>query len=109
MDGLALNADMVYVTQSASRIMRALFEIFLSKHWAEITEIALQVCKMIDKRMWGCMTPLRQFKAIPNEIIRRIERNEALSWDHLYNMNANQIGELIKFQKLGKVLHKFIH
>ena len=39
--------------------MRALYEIFLSKRWAEITETALSVCKMIDKRMWGCMTPLR--------------------------------------------------
>jgi pre-mRNA-splicing helicase BRR2 len=34
LEGYDLNADMVYVTQSASRIMRALFEISLKKGWA---------------------------------------------------------------------------
>lgn len=59
MDGYALNADMVYVTQSAGRIMRGLFEIFLKRGWANIAEIALGCCKMIEHRMWSCMTPLR--------------------------------------------------
>lgn len=34
LDGYDLNADMVYVTQSAGRIMRALFEISLRRGWA---------------------------------------------------------------------------
>jgi pre-mRNA-splicing helicase BRR2 len=33
------------------------------------------------------MTPLRQFKGIPDEIMRRIEKKEQLSWDHLYGLN----------------------
>ena len=44
------NADMSYVTQSAGRIMRGLFEIFLKRNWAEITLTCLDVSKMIDKR-----------------------------------------------------------
>jgi pre-mRNA-splicing helicase BRR2 len=35
-DGYALNADMVYVTQSASRIMRAIFEMSLRRGWANV-------------------------------------------------------------------------
>lgn len=109
LDGFAINADMVYVTQSAGRIMRGLFEIFLRKGWAQIAETALTACKMIDKRMWSCMTPLRQFRGIPEEILRRVEKKEQMTWEHFYNMTPQQIGEVIKFVKLGKVLHKFIH
>eukprot|EP00330_Aristerostoma_sp_ATCC50986_P007571 CAMPEP_0114595972 /NCGR_PEP_ID=MMETSP0125-20121206/17911_1 /TAXON_ID=485358 ORGANISM="Aristerostoma sp., Strain ATCC 50986" /NCGR_SAMPLE_ID=MMETSP0125 /ASSEMBLY_ACC=CAM_ASM_000245 /LENGTH=183 /DNA_ID=CAMNT_0001798375 /DNA_START=464 /DNA_END=1015 /DNA_ORIENTATION=- len=109
LDGFALNADMVYVTQSASRILRGLFELFLKRGWANVAENALSLCKMVDKRMWNCMTPLRQFKGVPEEILRRIEKKEQFTWDHYYNLNAQQIGELIKFPKLGKPLHKMIH
>ena len=109
LEGFAINADMIYVTQSAGRIMRGLFEIFLKKNWSQIAEISLTTCKMIDKRMWSCMTPLRQFKGIPEEIMRRIEKKEQLTWEHFYNMSSQQIGELIKFSKLGKLLHKYIH
>jgi len=59
LDGFALNSDMAYVTQSAGRIIRALFEIFLKRNWAEIAMIALEVSKMVDKRQWACMTPRR--------------------------------------------------
>ena len=34
LEGYDLNADLVYVTQSAARIMRALFEISIRKGWA---------------------------------------------------------------------------
>ena len=61
MDGYDLNSDMVYVTQSASRIMRALFEICLRKGWAHLSEVMLNLCKMVEKRLWNSMTPLRQF------------------------------------------------
>ncbi|KAK8049158.1 pre-mRNA splicing helicase [Apiospora phragmitis] len=61
LDGLALMADMVYVTQSAGRILRAIFEIPLQKGWASVCKTALDLCKMAEKRMWPTMTPLRQF------------------------------------------------
>ena len=34
LEGYDLNSDMVYVTQSVSRIMRALFEICLKRQWS---------------------------------------------------------------------------
>jgi len=118
LDGFALNADMVYITQSAGRIMRGLFELFLKRGWAQPAETALNLAKMIDKRMWGCMTPLRQLKfrteegqlkSIPEEMLRQIEKKEQLTWEHYYNMSVQQIGELIKFPKFGKPLHRMIH
>ena len=38
LEGFALVADMVYVTQSASRLLRALFEICLKLGWAQLAE-----------------------------------------------------------------------
>lgn len=36
----------------------------------------LNLCKMVDKRLWSSMTPLRQFSQMPNveEISRKIEK-----------------------------------
>ena len=38
LEGFALVADMIYVTQSASRLLRALFEICLKLGWAQLAE-----------------------------------------------------------------------
>lgn len=38
LEGLALSSDMVYVTQSAGRILRCLFEICLKRGWASLTQ-----------------------------------------------------------------------
>ena len=62
LDGFAIGADMVYISQSGGRILRALFEICLKRGWAQLSQIILNVAKMIEKRMWSTMTPLRQFK-----------------------------------------------
>ena len=52
---------MVYVQQSAGRIMRALFEIALKRGWAALANKTLDLCKLIDRRMWKSHSPLRQF------------------------------------------------
>ena len=60
-----MSSDMVYVTQSAGRLMRCLYEICLKRGWAGLTDKALALCKMINHRMWGSQSPLRQFKGLP--------------------------------------------
>jgi len=42
---------MVYITQSAGRLLRAIFEIVLHRGWAALAEKVLSLCKMVDKRM----------------------------------------------------------
>lgn len=71
LEGLALSTDMVYVTQSAGRLMRCLFEICLRRGWAGLTEKALALCKMTTYRLWGSQTPLRQFKGVPIAILQQ--------------------------------------
>ncbi|KAJ8559466.1 hypothetical protein K7X08_003524 [Anisodus acutangulus] len=108
LEGLSLSSDMVYITQSAARLMRALFEIVLKRGWAQLAEKALKWCKMISKRMWSVQTPLRQFHGIPNEILMKLEKKD-LAWERYYDLSSQGLGELIRFPKMGRTLHKFIH
>ncbi|OXB69903.1 UNVERIFIED_CONTAM: hypothetical protein H355_000249, partial [Colinus virginianus] len=91
LEGFALMADMVYVTQSAGRLMRAIFEIVLNRGWAQLTDKTLNLCKMIDKRMWQSMCPLRQFKKLPEEVVKKIEKKN-FPFERLYDLNHNEIG-----------------
>ncbi len=65
---------MVYVTQSAGRLMRCLFEICLKRGWASLTDKALNLCKEVNHRMWSSQSPLRQFKGLPPELLTRLEK-----------------------------------
>jgi pre-mRNA-splicing helicase BRR2 len=108
LEGFSLMSDMVYVTQSASRIMRCLFEITLKKGWAQVAERCLNYCKMIEKRLWLSQSPLRQFKNIPQEALRKIETKE-LTLDRLYSLNSKDIGDMIRYPALAKSIHQAVH
>jgi pre-mRNA-splicing helicase BRR2 len=108
LDGFALAADMVYITQSAGRLLRCLFEIALRRGWAQVAEKALGLCKMAQRRMWGSQTPLRQFKGVPPDIIQKAERKD-LPWERWYDLSSGELGELLRIPKMGKPLHKLVH
>ncbi|ELU09831.1 hypothetical protein CAPTEDRAFT_222545 [Capitella teleta] len=108
LDGFALMSDMVFITQSAGRLMRAIFEIVLHRGWAQLADKTLALCKMIDKRMWQSMNPLRQFKRVPVEVVKKIEKKN-FPWERFYDLNHNEIGELVRAPKMGKLIHKYVH
>ncbi|OBZ77999.1 putative U5 small nuclear ribonucleoprotein helicase [Grifola frondosa] len=108
LEGFALVADMVYVQQSAGRILRAMFEICLKRGWAVPARAALDLCKMVEKRMWGSMTPLRQFKGVPSEIIRKAEGKQ-FPWYRYFDLSPPEIGELIGIQNAGRLVHRLVH
>ncbi|KAG2058635.1 DNA polymerase theta/eta [Suillus hirtellus] len=89
LDGFALVADMVFVQQSAGRILRAMFEICL-------------------KRGWGSMTPLRQFKGVPQEVIRKAEVKQ-FPWYRYFDLDPPEIGELIGIPNAGRLVHRLVH
>lgn len=96
LDGYTLMADMVYISQSAARIMRALFEICLRRGWCALSLISLNFYKMIIHRMWSVMSPLRQFNRLPEDLILKLEKKEGLTWDLYYDLTVQQITELLK-------------
>lgn len=103
LEGFALNADMIYISQSAGRLFRALFEMCLRKGWPRLTKLLLTICKCVDSRMWPTNSPFRQFKRCPQEIIRRAEAS-GLPWnDFLLLKNAHEVGEALRSPKNGKV------
>ncbi|THH20310.1 hypothetical protein EW146_g1011 [Bondarzewia mesenterica] len=108
LDGFALVADMVFVQQSAGRILRAIFEICLKRGWAVPAREALNMCKMVEKRMWGSMTPLRQFKGVPPEIIRKAEGKQ-FPWYRYFDLSPPEIGELLGIPNAGRLVHRLVH
>ncbi|CAJ0915055.1 unnamed protein product, partial [Mesorhabditis belari] len=107
LDGFALQSDMVYVAQSAGRLFRAIFEIVLWRGWAQLAQKILGLCKMVNQRQWQSLNPLHQFKKIPSEVVRSIDKKN-YSFDRLYDLDQVQLGELIKMPKMGRPLYKFI-
>ena len=101
LEGLALMADMVYVTQSAGRILRAIFEICLRKGWATVAKTALDLCKMVEKRMWPTMTPLRQFPMCSRDYIAKAERID-VPWSSYFDLDPPRMGELLGMPKAGR-------
>ena len=103
LEGLALMADLVYVTQSAGRILRAIFEITLKKGWASVAKTALELCKMAEKRMWPTMTPLRQFHGCARDIIQKAERID-VPWANYFDLDPPRMGELLGLPRAGKTV-----
>ncbi|KAL0957930.1 hypothetical protein HGRIS_000111 [Hohenbuehelia grisea] len=108
LDGFALVADMVFVQQSAGRILRAMFEICLKRGWAVPAKALLDLCKMVEKRMWGSMTPLRQFKGVPAEVVRKAEGKQ-FPWYRYFDLTPPEIGELIGIPNAGRLVHRLVH
>ena len=103
LEGLALMADMVYVTQSAGRILRAIFEISLKKGWSSVAKIALDLCKMAERRMWPTMSPLRQFSSCPRDILQKAERID-VPWQSYFDLDPPRMGELLGMPKAGRIV-----
>ena len=103
LEGLALMADMVYVTQSAGRILRAIFEICLRKGWSQVARTALDLCKMAEKRMWPTMTPLRQFPSCPRDYMQKAERID-VPWSSYFDLDPPRMGELLGIPKAGRMV-----
>ena len=115
LEGLALMADLVYVTQSAGRVLRAIFEICLRKGFASVAKMALDLCKMAERRMWPTMTPLRQFPTkaegtIPycsSDVQAKAERID-VPWQNYFDLDPPRLGELLGMAKAGRPLHNAI-
>ena len=62
----------------------------------------------VDELPCTAQTPLRQFRGIPAEVLSRIEKKE-LAWERYYDLGAQELGELIRLPKMGKMVHRFVH
>ena len=107
LDDFALISDTAYVSQNSSRILRALFQIALSRNWGPTAFAILTISKSVDKRMWSFETPLRQYD-LPHEILSKMENLPKSSIEALKDISAIEIGELIRNKRMGSFVHKCI-
>ena len=109
LEGFALVADMVYITQSAGRLLRALFEICLRRGWAGPTEATLALCQMAEHRMWSTQSPLRQFPKLRKEIVSRVE-GISVRWNDYfqYKDDLPRLGELLGDHKIAREIAPWI-
>ena len=110
LEGYCLACDLVYVHQSAARLIRALFEICLYKEWANASRKALQLSLSTDHRLWKSQTPLRQLKlpGVTQEVLRDLEK-KSLPFARLLEFSAIELGSLIRQPRLGAPLHQALH
>ncbi|RSH79448.1 DEIH-box ATPase [Apiotrichum porosum] len=108
LSGFDIVTDMVFIQQSAGRILRSMFEICLKKGWAQPTRLLLDLCKMVERRMWKSMSPLRQFPRVRQEIITRAERKE-FPWYRYFDLDAAELGELVGLPKSGQLIESLVH
>lgn len=100
-DSFSLIADMMYVSQNAPRIARAVFEIGLRRKWSSLAETALTVSKSFERRLWAHEHPLRQFDSIINpEMLFRME-DRGLWMDELWDMGSGEIGAMLRHPAAG--------
>eukprot|EP01060_Flectonema_neradi_P006198 TRINITY_DN14150_c0_g1_i2.p1 TRINITY_DN14150_c0_g1~~TRINITY_DN14150_c0_g1_i2.p1 ORF type:complete len:1221 (+),score=266.35 TRINITY_DN14150_c0_g1_i2:117-3779(+) len=109
LDGFALTADMIYVTQSAGRVLRAMFETVLRRGWANLAQILLTICIQVERRVWLSHSPLRQFGGdVPLQIIQSLERKN-FSWERYNDLGLDDVSKLINNRELGKKVFHCIH
>ena len=107
LEGFAILSDMVYITQSAGRILRALFEMCLKNRWSSVAKMALNMCKMVEQRMWLTNTPFRQFprSACPLSVVQRLERTK-LDFQKFYDFDIPEIAEFLKDNQTARLVHR---
>lgn len=108
LEGFALSADMVYIHQSAGRLLRAIFEIALQKKYAVVTRMALDLCKMVQNRMWRANCPLRQFPDVPAEVIRKFEAAH-IPWVRYFDLSSPaEVGASLRSEKYGAAVYQML-
>ncbi|AOA60847.1 RNA-dependent ATPase RNA helicase [Komagataella phaffii CBS 7435] len=108
LEGFAIVQDMIYITQSASRILRAIHEIALKKRWATVSKYSLELYKMVNKRMWLSSSPFRQFPNVHPEIIRKSE-SSVLPWSYYLGLTeSSEMAQAIRSEKLGLATLKLV-
>lgn len=108
LDGFALTADMIYVTQSAGRLMRAIHEICLKKKWAQLALVTLNVCKYVESRMWSTSSAFRQYNNLaPPELVRATEASH-LPFMSYFELSAAELAEAISFKGRSQLAHDLL-
>ena len=68
------------------------FNSFFKHHFVVIDVGCMGMCFNFFFIRWQSMSPLRQFKKIPEEVVKKIEK-KSFQWERFYDLNPHEIGE----------------
>ena len=108
--GFTLISDCAYIKQSAGRISRALFEIFLRQNNCAMAERFLALSKSVDKQILWDSPPLRQFASLmPSEEVLRKLLDCGTPLEELCDMSPTELGALVKHPNIGLKVSSALH
>lgn len=108
LDGFAIMADMIYISQSAGRLFRALYDLATRKKWAKVSRVLLNICKTVEKKMWLTSSPLRQYPDVPASIIQVSERSLTPWKYYLLLDDPSLVAKSLKAEKFGNLSWELI-
>lgn len=94
---------MFYIQQNAARIFRALFEMGVKLGIWKLAYLAFNMCKCIELRFWYDVHPLYQMPSMKSDHLMRLKN---FTLDHLYDMEASEISEIVGSKDVGKKIRK---
>ena len=96
----SLVSDMNYITQNATRICRAIFEIVLRKNLPLLAGRMLRFAKVIERKMCDFEHPLRQHPWLKPDLVGKLE-NRNFTLEKLRELDGKEIGHLIHHVNAG--------
>ncbi|GIL81339.1 hypothetical protein Vretifemale_10405, partial [Volvox reticuliferus] len=112
-ESFSLTADLMYVSQNAPRIMRAIFEICLRRKWSSMADTCLTLAKSLELRLWAHNHPLRQFEGTPGlgpELLSKLEdRQESMDVWSLRDMDEKEIGAMLRHPAAGPIVKSCVN
>ncbi|KAG5508225.1 hypothetical protein JKF63_05481 [Porcisia hertigi] len=113
LEGLPLMSEMVYVKDSAQRILRALFEICLVREYGRTARQFLELYLMTVHRQWAVQSPLRQVRRyLPGKhfdaILPALERVR-VPWEEVRRWSVEDLAEKLSDDRRSQSAYEAIH
>lgn len=87
MESFSLVADLNYVGSNLPRIARALCEVAVRQNRPQVYEAMIRICKMLERRLWDNVHPLRQFDTLLDQGLVGKMEDRGLTIERLEDMS----------------------
>ncbi|KAH9599320.1 Sec63 domain [Trypanosoma melophagium] len=113
LQGLPLMSELVYVKDSAQRILRALHETCLVREYGRTAMQVLQLCLMVVHQQWGVQSPVRQLRHTVTAknfatFIHALE-SRRVSWDEVRAWSLEDLSEKLGDERRAELAYDSIH
>lgn len=105
-EGFSLVADLMYISQNAGRLFRAIFEICSKRGWPSLAELVLMYAIAVERTVWPFQHPLRQFEnMLKPEILTKLEERRLFP-EQLEYMGADEVGAMLRLPQAGEKIKR---